>query len=43
MVRYDFMYESVTVTVEDPDVSIGLEWVSCDYHDPPVEMVQVMG
>jgi hypothetical protein len=43
VVWYDFMWESVAVAVEGADVIVGLEWVGCDYHDPPVEMVQVMG
>ena len=42
MIWHYFMLDSVAVAVEDPDVTVGLEWVGCDYHDSSVEMVQVV-
>ena len=42
MVWHYVLWEFVTVTVEDSDVAVGLEWVGCDFHDSSVEVVQVM-
>ena len=36
------MGDPVTVVVEHPDIAVGLEGVSCDYHYPSIEMVQIV-
>jgi hypothetical protein len=42
LLRYYFMRETITVAVEDSDVTVRSERVGRDYHDPSVEVVQVL-
>ena len=43
LVRYHFMWNLVTLAVENCDVIVRLERVGCDYQYSAIEVVQVVG